>query len=937
MRKFLLVLLSLSIFLIADNDFTLLPRLTDQTKPFVQKYPKYNGKNITIFVMDTGVEISLPGLDKNPDGSTKVVDVYDPSGCGDIDWIKAEYREIDGINFLTDNDEIFLKDHEELNLDDKDVYIGIIKEKIFQNNVAKDMNGNGKENDVWGFITFQETEDNWAVVMDTDMDGSLKDEKIIHNYNMKHEYIMLPRKNPLFNHQWMALAVKIYPCKKMTNFHFEDGAHGTHVAGIAAGYQLNGDEDVNGLAPGANVVSIKIGDGKLHGTATVTGSKKKGLEYISKYMKKHGGYGVINISFGIESSNEGFSEIDNIFNDFAINNPNVIVCTSGGNEGPGLSSIGTPSSAQHIISSGATMHHTTGRDKYGWTLPSTKVLQFSSRGGESTKPDVVSPGAEISTVPRWENNDFYWGTSMASPYTAGEIAAVLSGLQEELPNANLSSALVQNGLRLTSTKLDGYTYLDQGNGMINMLALFEWLKSEAKKDAPLHYNITTETFTPSLPQKKSNSVYWRISDINDVPEDIEIDIKPVFNDLILQKDKDGFFAKYKVKSDANWVKPLNKNFSLLREIGETIKIQMNTKDFTENEYRVAKLSLIPDGKYQNIGQEIFVTAINPIHFTEKNDYSFKTKNQKVAPGIQNRYFLAIPYGSSSVKIKVKTDENRYSLLRLYILDNHGLPAGRISSISSIKEKYSSEVNITNLEHGVYEMVVLGDLGGKKETTYDVEVKFSGVKFCDKTKTKLNFGDGSDPSFSGKIYPILDTYKNTIVKGTISGFAKKEILTFGETDTITHHFKKSSNDKAVTFKINMPLKYHTNFTDIMITAEDENGKQIRMSGIGVKDNTFNLSSSIPAGNYTLKILPAFADYVHREKFDLDMEEIHYFSKDYTGKDTFESNTIFQGEEYSFRIKLDDVPPMIPDGYYYYGKIKVDKNGKALAEKYIRAER
>lgn len=935
MRKFLLVLMSFCVMLMASDDFTLLPRKTAQTTPFFEKYPAYNGKEVTIFIMDTGVEISLPGLNKNPDGTVKVVDVFDASRCGDIPWVTAEYREIDGVNYLTDNDEIFLRDFEEFDSKNEPFYLGIIQEKIFQNNVARDMNGNGKEDDAWGFITFKDEKGTWCVVLDTDMDGSLKGEKILHNYDINQEYIMLPRKNPLFNHQWMALAVKIYPDRKVTNFHFEDGAHGTHVAGIAAGYHLNGDSDVNGLAPGAKIVSIKIGDGKVHDTATVTGSKKRGLEYISNYMKKHGGLGVINISFGIESSNEGFSVADNIFNDFAVNNPNVVVCTSAGNEGPGLSSVGTPSAAQHIIASGALMYHTTGRDKYGWTLPSPKVLQFSSRGGETTKPDVVSPGAELSTVPRWETNDFYWGTSMASPYTAGEIAAVLSGLIAELPDAKISSALVHHGLRETATKLEGYTYLDQGNGMVNMLSLFEWLKKEAQKEAPLHYQISTDTFTPSLPLKKSNSVYWRISDIKDIPDEVEVNITPVFNDKVLQKDIDGFFAKYKVTSDSRWVKPLNKNITLLRKIGETVKLKLKTDDFEENEFRVAKISFIPDDNKQNIGQEIFVTVINPIRFDEKNDFTYKADNQTVSPGHQNRYFLALPHGSSSMNIKVQCREKEYAKLRIYLVDNHGLPAARIPSISSDREFFESTANISKLESGVYELIVLGDLSGKKESNFDVEVRFSGVKFCDKEKYKLTFTGGDAPSFSGKIYPVLDTYKNSSVEGEISGYARQELVSFGDNDTITHIFEKTTNDKAVAFNINMPLKYHTNFTDIMIIAENSDGVQVKSSSISAKNNHFYLD--IPAGNYTLKILPAYADYAEKEKFDLELEEVHYFAEKYTGFDKFPEETMFQNESYSFSIKLSDIPPMIPTGFYYYGEVRAVKRDKTLTQKTVRAER
>ncbi|MFP4548266.1 MAG: S8 family serine peptidase [Fidelibacterota bacterium] len=937
MKKFLILFLSISVLVMANSDFTLLPRLTEQTRPFFDQYPNYDGKKVTIFVMDTGVEISLPGLDKNPDGSVKVVDVYDAARSGDIDWIEPEFRDIDGTTFMTNNDDIFLKDYKDFNLEDKKVYLGIIKEEAFQNSVAKDINGNGKTDDAWGFITFQESEDNWAVVMDTDMDGSLQGETIVHNYDEKHESIMLPRKNPLSNHQWMALTVKIYPGRKVTNFHFEDGAHGTHVAGIAAGYHINGDPDVNGLAPAANVVSIKISDGKLFGSATNTGSKKRGLEYVSQYMKEHGGYGVINISFGIESSNEGFSDIDNIFNEFAINNPNVIVCTSAGNEGPGLSSIGTPSSAQHIIASGASMYYKTGRDKYGWTLEETKILQFSSRGGECTKPDVISPGAELSTVPRWETNDFYWGTSMASPYTAGEIAAVLSGLAAEYPDRMASAALVQHGLRETSTFMDGYTYLDQGNGKVDMLKLFKWLKGEIEEPAPVHFNISTETFTPSLPQKKSNSIYWRISDINDVPEDIKLKIKPEFNDKVLRKDIDGFFAKYTVKSDNRWAKPRNRKISLLRDLGETVTIKLDTDDFEENEMRVGKIKFTPDGNYQNIGQEVFVTAINPIRFTEANNFTYRAAGQQVTPGHQNRYFLALPFGSSAMTIKVNADNSDYAKLQTYILDNHGLPAGRLGPISSDGERLETEKTIRGLEHGVYELVVLGDPSGKKASSYDVEVFFEGVEFCEEEKKNLTFSNGNAPGFSGKLTPVLDTYKDIALSGEINGYGKKEIVSFGETDTITHSFEKTETDKAVAFKIDMPLKYHTNFTDIMITAENSDGKQLRMSGIGTKDNTFYIPSSVPAGKYTLKILPAYADYVKREKFDLDMEEVHYFNEKYTGAESFPENTLFQNENYSYTVKLNAAPPLIPDDYYYFGNVKIIQRGKTLAEKIIRAEK
>ncbi len=188
----------------------------------------------------------------------------------------------------------------------------------------------------------------------------------------------------------------------LVSFHFDDDFHGTHVAGIAGGSMIGGI-DFNGIAPGAKMMSMKLGNNLYSGGATVTESMKKAYLYADKISKEAKVPVIINMSFGIGSEIEGQAEMETFLENLTKENPYLYICLGSGNEGPGISTPGLPSSSYAVFSSGAVLTQEVGRDLYGATLNRDIILYFSSRGGEVSKPDVCSPGACTSTVPNWTN------------------------------------------------------------------------------------------------------------------------------------------------------------------------------------------------------------------------------------------------------------------------------------------------------------------------------------------------------------------------------------------------------------------------------------------------------------------------------------------------------------------------------------------------------
>ena len=163
--------------------------------------------------------------------------------------------------------------------------------------------------------------------------------------------------------------------------------HGTHMTGIIAGDGNIAEGEWRGVAPGANVVSVKVAE--WNGATDVT-AVIAGLEWVAAHREEYG-IRVVNISFGTDSSQKYFEDPL----DFAVErlwDAGILVVAAAGNRGAGGSKIDKPADDPFVLTVGAAdLRGTVGS-------ADDQVAPFSSCGptGDGVaKPDLVAPGVSI--------------------------------------------------------------------------------------------------------------------------------------------------------------------------------------------------------------------------------------------------------------------------------------------------------------------------------------------------------------------------------------------------------------------------------------------------------------------------------------------------------------------------------------------------------------
>ena len=251
--------------------------------------------------------------------------------------------------------------------------------------------------------------------------------------------------------------------------------HGTHVTSIIASSGVATTGNFQGVAPGVNLVSVRVLD------ANGVGTYSQVIAGIQWVIAQKARYNIRVLNLSLSAPPHSFYWQDPLNQAvMAAWQAGIVVVAAAGNFGPAPMTIGVPGNVPYVITVGAVT------DNYHPNQPSQyKLASFSSAGPTFegfVKPEVVAMGGHIlayapnngtlaEEFPQWVTlpyDDFTMsGTSMAAAVTSGVVALMLE-VSPSLSPDDVKCRLMSGAH--PAVNADGtlaYTVFQQGAGLVN--------------------------------------------------------------------------------------------------------------------------------------------------------------------------------------------------------------------------------------------------------------------------------------------------------------------------------------------------------------------------------------------------------------------------------------------------------------------------------------
>ena len=474
---------------------------------FKKAHPTWDGRDVTIGILDSGVDLDHPALQTTTTGERKVVDwvtATDPLADGDLSW-RAMLTQVSGPTFTAYS--------RTWTAPAGSFSVNRFTESVTAGSeLAGDVNRDGDTTDTWG-VLYRASDH--AIWVDLDDDGDFTDEELRRPYREDQQVGHFGTDDPAtavaetvpFTVEYredvdLSAAGRPGQTADFVNIGIVSSSHGTHVAGITAADGLFGGA-MDGAAPGAKIVSSRacVFSGGCTSVALVEGM-------IDLVVNRR--VDVVNLSIGgLPALNDGNNTRAELY-DRLIADYGVQIFISAGNSGPGLNTVGDPSVADDSISVAASLSPATAQANYGSSITAKRLFPFSSRGPREDggmKPDLSAPGSAVSTTPLWQAGaavaetgytlppgySMFNGTSMAAPQATGGAALLLSA--GRATETAFTSAQLRTALTSSARFDEKLSAAAQGTGSLRLVQSWDLLERDSRL-VPGQFDVVAPVCTP---------------------------------------------------------------------------------------------------------------------------------------------------------------------------------------------------------------------------------------------------------------------------------------------------------------------------------------------------------------------------------------------------------------------------------------------------------
>jgi tripeptidyl-peptidase-2 len=590
---------------------------------------------------------------------------------------------------------------------------------------------------LYDVIVWKAADGEWRVVVDTAENGDITQMKVLRVFSSSGDFSNFGSEN------MMNYSVNVWKDGSIVELVVNAGGHGTHVAGIVGAYFGDNDPN-NGVAPGCQLIGLKIGDSRLGSMETGVGMVRALIAARERKVD------IINVSYGEPAALPNSGRIAELINELVYKH-GVIFVTSASNSGPCLTTVGSPGASTHAaIAVAAVVSPAMMEQQYSMRDASERKLgpyNWSSRGPSldgGYGPSIAAPGGAIAPVPNWylQKNQLMNGTSMASPNACGSITLLLSALKQT--HTPYSPATVRLAVENTAKEVEDSDYTAVGHGLIQVASSYDY---HMRHSAVLNPKVRISATVPN--RGNGRGILLRDADHFAFPEIEElISVEPHFSEDTSSDEKINFDARYEIRSTLPGIVTVP-NYFQLPNGGRSFKVHIRLPELTPETERTG---IYFTGEIQGVNLAhpelgpafvVPVTIIRGARVSSDNRI-FEYEQLPCRPSIVHRRFFEVPESATWATITLKSVEFPYARTLFFacqqVIPDQSHKFSLIDKYFAMKGNDNRVVRVPVLG-GLTMEVAIGQLWSSigSEGSLSFSVEFSGIK-VDETPTLTSYGE-----------------------------------------------------------------------------------------------------------------------------------------------------------------------------------------------------